>query len=126
MAAAAVGATWAVDLVRAPDALRGAIDRALAKVAVVDALDDAERLVAQYPGIRIATVGGDVLGPDWAAGGSPSAPSAIEIQAAVDEAQLHADEAGARQEKIQAELQVATARAAQLASEVDAGTVGAQ
>ena len=114
------GVTWAVDLVRAPDALRGAIDLALAQVAVVDALDDAERLLAQYPGIRIATVGGDVLGPDWAAGGSPSAPSAIEIQAAVDEAQLQADEAGARQERIQAELQVATARATQLASEVDA------
>jgi chromosome segregation protein len=114
------GATWAVDLVRAPDVLRGAIDRALAQVAVVDVLDDAERLLAQYPGIRIATAGGDVLGPDWAAGGSPSAPSAMEIQAAVDEAQLHADEAGARQERIQAELQVATARAAQLASEVDA------
>jgi len=114
------GATWAVDLVRAPDALGSAIDRALAQVAVVDTLDDAERLLAQYPGIRIATAGGDVLGPDWAAGGSPSAPSAMEIQAAVDEAQLHADEAGARHDRIQAELQVATARAAQLASEVDA------
>jgi chromosome segregation protein len=111
---------WAVDLVRAPDALGSAIDRALAQVAVVDTLDDAERLLAQYPGIRIATAGGDVLGPDWAAGGSPSAPSAMEIQAAVDEAQLHADEAGARHDRIQAELQVATARAAQLASEVDA------
>src|SRR6185312_6025653 len=103
-----------------PDALGSAIDRALAQVAVVDTLDDAERLLAQYPGIRISTAGGDVLGPDWAAGGSPSAPSAMEIQAAVDEAQLHADEAGARHERSQAELQVATARAAQLASEVDA------
>ena len=87
------GAAWAVDLVRAPDALRGAIDQALAQVAVVDDLDDAERLVAQCPGIRVVTAGGDVLGPDWAAGGSPSAPSAIEIQAAVDEAQQKADEA---------------------------------
>src|SRR4029079_11774522 len=92
-------------------------DRALVQVAVVDTLDDAERLLAQYPAIRIATAGGDVLGPDWAAGGSPSAPSAMEIQAAVDEAQLHADEAGARHERSQAELQVATARAAQPASE---------
>ena len=114
------GTAWAVDLVRAPDVLRGAIDRALAQVAVVDALDDAERLVAQYPGIRIVTTGGDVLGPDWAAGGSPSAPSAMEIQAAVDEAQLYADEAGARHDRIQAELQEATAGAAQLVSEVDA------
>ena len=113
------GAAWAVDLVRAPDALRGAIDRTLAKVAVVDDLDDAERLMAQCPGIRVVTAGGDVLGPDWAAGGSPSAPSTMEIQAAVDEAQLHADEAAARQGKTQAELQAATARAAQLASEVD-------
>ena len=112
------GAAWAVDLVRAPDALRGAIDRALAQVAVVDALDDAERLMVQFPGIRIVTADGDVLGPHWAAGGSRSAPSAMEIQAAVDEAQVHADEAGARHERIQAELQDATARAAQLASEV--------
>src|SRR4029079_12465052 len=40
------GATWAVDLVRAPDALGSAIDRALEQGAVVDNLDDTSRHVA--------------------------------------------------------------------------------
>ena len=57
------------------------------------------RLVAQCPGIRVVTRAGTCSGPDWAAGGSPSAPSTIEIQAAVDEAQQNADEAAARHEK---------------------------
>jgi len=79
------GARWAVDLVRAPEALRPAVERALEKLAVVDDLPAARTLVAM--GLRAATREGDVLGTDWAIGGSGRAQSTIEVQAAVDEAQ---------------------------------------
>jgi chromosome segregation protein len=79
------GARWAVDLVRAPEALRPAVERALEKLAIVDDLPAARSLVAL--GLRAATREGDVLGADWAIGGSGRAQSTIEVQAAVDEAQ---------------------------------------
>jgi chromosome segregation protein len=80
------GARWAVDLVRAPEALRPAVGRALDKVAVVDALPAARTLVADHPAVRAVTREGDVLGAHWAVGGSARAQSVIEVQAAVDEA----------------------------------------
>ncbi|HEX6756286.1 MAG TPA: chromosome segregation protein SMC, partial [Mycobacteriales bacterium] len=81
------GARWAVDLVECPAPLRPALDRALDRVAVVADLDAARDLVARAPQVRAVTGDGDLLGPDWAVGGSASAPSVIEVQAAVDEAE---------------------------------------
>ncbi|MBC6450749.1 chromosome segregation protein SMC [Actinokineospora xionganensis] len=80
------GARWAVDLVRAPDALLPAVHRALDKLAVVDGLPAAQALIAEYPELRAVTAEGDVLGAHWAVGGSERAQSVIEVQAAVDEA----------------------------------------
>ncbi len=80
------GARWAVDLVRAPDALRPAVARALDRMAVVGDLGSARDLVAAHPSVRAVTTGGDLLGADWAFGGSGRSQSVIEVQAAVDEA----------------------------------------
>jgi chromosome segregation protein len=80
------GARWAVDLVGAPDGLRPAVARALDRMAVVDDLATANALVGQYPAVRAVTVEGDLLGADWAVGGSGRSQSVIEVQAAVDEA----------------------------------------
>ena len=81
------GARWAVDLVRAPEALRPAVARALDRMAVVD-------VAGRRPGtwsrrtrdVRAVTTDGDLLGADWAFGGSGRSQSVIEVQAAVDEA----------------------------------------
>ncbi|SHG07995.1 chromosome segregation protein SMC [Streptoalloteichus hindustanus] len=81
------GARWAVDLVRAPRELRPALGRALDRLAVVDDLAAARALVAAHDGVRAVTVDGDVLGADWAVGGSSRSQSVIEVQAAVDEAE---------------------------------------
>jgi chromosome segregation protein len=113
------GARWVVDLVRAPDTLRGAVENALERVAVVADLDEALAVVNTHPDVRAVTAGGDVLGGGWAAGGSASAPSAIEVQAAVDEAQQQADEAGARHERLHAALAEATQRAEALRRDVE-------
>ena len=111
-------AAWAIDVVRVPDALRGSVGNALDRVAVVADLDVARRLVSAYPDVRAVTRDGDVLGTEWAAGGSASAPSAIEVQAAVDEAQQKADEARARHERLSAALAEATQRAESLRRDV--------
>ena len=77
---------YAVDVVECPDALRPALTRLLDRVAVVDDLAAARALVAELPEATAVTREGDVLGAHYAAGGSSSAPSLIEVQAAVDEA----------------------------------------
>jgi chromosome segregation protein len=111
-------ATWAIDVVHAPDALHGAVWNALDRVAVVADLEAARRLVCAHPDVHAVTRGGDVLGVAWAAGGSASTPSAIEVQAAVDEAQQKADEASARHERLSAALAEATQRAESLRRDV--------
>ena len=111
-------ASWAIDVVRVPDALRGAVEQALDHVAVVSDLAAAQTLLADHPAVRAVTQAGDVLGVGWAAGGSASAPSAIEVRAAVDEAQLKADEASARHERLHAGLTEATRRAESLRAAV--------
>jgi chromosome segregation protein len=102
------GAVWARELVRGPDALTLVIEAALDRVAVVDDLAAATSLTTENPTVRAVTRAGDILGARWAAGGSASSPSAIEIQAAVDEAQNNASEAGARLEHLRVELNDAT------------------
>jgi chromosome segregation protein len=106
------------DLVQVPERFAGAVRRLLADTVVVDDVAAARRLAEQHQ-LRVVTRDGDVLGPGWAEGGSSSAPSAIEIQAAVDEARTRADEAAARHERLHAQLTESRARAAALQDEVD-------
>ncbi len=80
------GARWALDVVTAPDELRGALSRALERVALVPDLATAQRLTAADPAARAVTPDGDLVGAAWLVGGSADAPSVIEIQAAVEEA----------------------------------------
>ncbi|MEV8326949.1 chromosome segregation protein SMC [Kitasatospora sp. NPDC056731] len=79
------GARWAAELVHGPAGLVGAARGLLARVAVVDTLDEALRLVADHPGLTAVTAAGDRLGADFAQGGSDGVPSLLEIRAAVEE-----------------------------------------
>ncbi len=98
------GARWAVDVVRAPDSIAGAIAHALARVAVVTDLAAAANLIHRHPDVRAVTPDGDVFAATFVVGGSASSPSAIEIQAAVDEAETRAADASARVESAAGEL----------------------
>ncbi len=102
------GARWAADLVEAPPRIRAALDRTLDRVAVVTDLDAARRLVEGDPSITAVTADGDVLAVGRAHGGSPSAPSLLEVQAALDEAEHEAAAAVRRLE--QARFALAGAR----------------
>jgi chromosome segregation protein len=114
------GARWVVDLVAVPAALQAALDRALDRVALVPDLPAARRLVAEQPAVRAVTADGDLLGAHWAAGGSASAPSVIEVQAAVDEAAERLAEASARRERLGAEVAAEQAAESDAKAEVEA------
>jgi chromosome segregation protein len=112
------GIRWAVDTVGAPDGLRPALYRVLDRVAFVPDLAAARRLIAAEPTARAVTAAGDLLGADRAVGGSASAPSVIEVQAAVDEATQQRDEAVQRAEQLSTALAEATAESERRKAEV--------
>jgi chromosome segregation protein len=87
------GATYAIDVVEIPEPLGAAARRALRKVAVVPDLASARQLIDALPDLTAVTPDGDLLSPHFAAGGSSAAPSLIEAQAALDEAQERLAEA---------------------------------
>jgi chromosome segregation protein len=106
------GASWAYDLVKAPQELLPAMRRALHQVAFVPSVADARTLVEAEPGVRAITPEGDVISATEAAGGAAKAPSSLEIQAAVDEARDRRAEAERRAERLGAQLEAARAEVA--------------
>ncbi|ORV39676.1 chromosome segregation protein SMC [Mycolicibacter engbaekii] len=80
------GALWALELIDAPDRLRGALTAMLASVVVVSELADALDLVATHPGLRAVTRDGDLVGAGWVSGGSDRKPSTLEINSEIDKA----------------------------------------
>ncbi|WP_460447249.1 chromosome segregation protein SMC, partial [Angustibacter aerolatus] len=114
------GAHWARDLVQAPDTVHPALDRLLARVAVVADLDAARPLVRALPDCTAVTADGDVLAPGSARGGSSSAPSLLQVQAAVDEAGDATTAAGHRLDQTRFALVAARERAAAALERVEA------
>ncbi|WP_329023718.1 AAA family ATPase [Streptomyces sp. NBC_00690] len=76
----------AVDLVRGPEELMPAVRRLLRDTVVVESLAEAEDLIRARPQLTAVTAEGDVFGAHFAQGGSAGAPSLLEVQASVDEA----------------------------------------
>ena len=113
------GAMYAVDLVEAPAALRGPLTKVLYRVAVVDDLAAARRLLGEHLDLSAATRDGDFLGPHIGVGGSTSVPSLIEIQAAVDDAGERLVVASARCADLTDELARATATVQQESQRVE-------
>ncbi|ORW96252.1 chromosome segregation protein SMC [Mycobacterium sp. IEC1808] len=96
------GALWALDLVEAPQRLRGAMTAMLSGVAVVNDLGDALDLVAARPQLRAVTLDGDLVGAGWVSGGSDRKLSTLELTSEID--------------KAAAELTAAEAQVAQLSA----------
>ena len=91
----------------APAELRPTVARLLAATVVVEGLQEARAVVEAAPALVAVTRDGDVLAADRAAGGSATAPSLIEVQAAVDEAEARLVEAGHRLDRLRFALQTA-------------------
>jgi chromosome segregation protein len=103
---APAGCRWALEVVRAPEQVRAALAAALHDVVLAPDLDTAVRAVATT-GVRAVTPDGDLIGGHAAAGGSAKEPSYLEVQAAVEEARVRRDQAGARLARLREELAVA-------------------
>ncbi|MFE7140055.1 AAA family ATPase [Streptomyces sp. NPDC057644] len=88
------------DLVRGPAALLGAVRRLVPDMVVVGTLEEAEELVAEHPGLTAVTGEGDVLSAHFAHGGSAGAPSLLEVQASVDEADAELADLAVRCEEL--------------------------
>ncbi len=98
------GARYAIDLVRVPDRLRPALTRLLERVVAVSDLDAARGLAAAHPDLRVVTADGDLVSAHWAVGGSGAAPTLLEVQAAVDEAEAQLVEVTHRAERLRFEI----------------------
>ncbi len=88
--------TYAVDLVRAPAELAEAVAELLSAVVVAADLPSAREVVREHPRLRVVTRDGDLLGAQWAYGGSAHGPSQIEVRAAADETVAKLAEADGR------------------------------
>jgi chromosome segregation protein len=113
------GAVYAVDVIEAPASVRPALERLLDRVAVVGELAEARALVAAEPGVTAVTRDGDLLAVHFASGGSATAPSLIEVQAAVDEAAAQLTEAVAASERATFETSRLEAERAEARQRVD-------
>jgi chromosome segregation protein len=118
------GVRWADELVTVPTELRASVRRVLSDVVVVDDLEAAERavseLVSRRPAVRAVTADGDLFGPGWVSGGSATNHSAIEVQAAIDEAAEAAAQADVRLERVRAALDGARAEESARLADVEA------
>ncbi len=98
------GAQAAIDLVQAPSRVRPTVRALLAGVVVVDDLATARAVLAARPDLVVATRAGDLLSGRRASGGSSGAPSALHLQAALDQARSGAQAATASAERLRFEL----------------------
>jgi len=123
------GGRWAIRGVSSSPSLAAPLARLLAGVVVVDDLAAARAVIGSDASLTAVTSDGDVLGVDRAHGGSGTASSALDVQAAVNEAVEARDRVeeelarllptldGARSEEAARLTDVEAARSAQNAAE---------
>ncbi|OFI40056.1 chromosome segregation protein SMC [Arthrobacter sp. SW1] len=117
-------ARWAAELLRAtPGTGKGshlsAARALLARTAVVGDLDAAAELISRHPELTAVTRAGDVFTALTATGGSADAPSLLEVQAAVDDAEHRLAGLTAELERGRFSLAAAEARRAEAQERAD-------
>jgi chromosome segregation protein len=113
------GVRSAVDLVSASGGSKRGVAALLAGVAVVDDLEAAALLVADRPELTAVTRAGDIFTALTVTGGSAKAPSLLEVQAAVDDAEARLAAVAAELERNRFALAAAEARRAEAQDRAD-------
>ncbi|CAM3953093.1 chromosome segregation protein SMC [Nocardiopsis rhodophaea] len=113
------GPRYAVDAVSPPPSLADAVTELLDRVVLVTDAVQAREVMAAHPGVRAVSAEGDVFTPALVHGGSSTAPSLLEVQAAVDEATEQLEEAVTAAKRAAADLDEAKRERAQAASAVE-------
>ncbi|MDT0194208.1 chromosome segregation protein SMC [Arthrobacter sp. AB6] len=114
------GARWAADLTTCDASCAGLVAYLLAGTAVVPDIHAASALVAGHPGLTAVTTGGDVFTAVSVTGGSAKAPSLLEVQAAVDDAESRLAAVTAALERNRFALAAAEAKRAEAQDLADA------
>ena len=114
------GSRWAARVVSADDDVASAVAHLLTGVALVPDVDTAKTLVAQDRSVVAVTPEGDVFASGYVRGGSSSAPSLLEIQAAVDESRAKAEAAKRRGEQAQFAVEKAKNAVQEIQVDLDA------
>jgi chromosome segregation protein len=95
---------FALDLVKAPAELAGAVEAVLAGILVAEDLRQGFDLVREEPWLRVVTRDGDLIGAHWARGGSAGAPSLLGLRAAAQDAAGQLAEAERSSQRAEREL----------------------
>jgi chromosome segregation protein len=95
---------YALDLVKAPAELAGAVEAVLAGILVAEDLRQGLDLVREDPQLRVVTRDGDLIGAHWARGGSAGAPSLLGLRAVAQDAASQLAEAERRGQRAEREL----------------------
>ncbi|UEL27194.1 chromosome segregation protein SMC [Pseudarthrobacter sp. L1SW] len=114
------GARWAGALTSSGTSYAGLVASLLARTAVVPDIRAASALVAEHPGLTAVTTAGDVFTALSATGGSAKAPSLLEVQAAVDDAESRLAEVTAGLERNRFALAAAEAKRTEVQEQADA------
>ena len=110
---------WLRDAVSCDDALRPVVDDLLARTVIVTDIDAAVSAQRVHPDLVFVTGAGDVLAHGIAHGGSESAPSLLEAQAAFDETERDLAGAAHALERTRFDLVAARDRQRQASSVVE-------
>ena len=113
-------ARWVAGGVVGDSPVAVAVRGLLAGVVLVDDLDAARALVAADPALTAVTAEGDVLGAVRASGGSGTASSGLDVQAAVDDAERARDAVDEELARLRPALEGARAEEAARLADVDA------
>nr|WP_255430006.1 chromosome segregation protein SMC [Streptomonospora sp. PA3] len=113
------GLRYAADAVTPPERLRPAVTALLERVVLVSDADQARDLLAAHPRLRAVTADGDLYSTGLVEGGSATAPSLLEVQAAVDEAAERLAAATGAAEEAAERLAAAKSERGELAAALD-------
>ena len=117
-------AVMAIDVVEASPELRPALASLLRGVVIVEDLRRAQDLVLERHSAIAVTKDGDLLGRASGAGGSASAPSLLQVQAALDDARARRDELGHESDRLRFEQVAARERVEKTQRQADVALSG--